>query len=386
MLPGAHRATRQKARAFYIFWRSSRDRGAVTFWSCSRPTRAEAEAAEAEDAAEIARRYALIASPRPSPGFVASLISDFKASPDWAALAPSTQAEWSRHLDRIRSVFGATSLAAIERRGSRKLIKAWHQSLSATPRTANAGLSVLVRLFNFGLDEEDLTRNPAAGIARLPEGPSRRAIVWTREEFETLLAVKPAIGQGISPEQAARPILGPARRLALELCWLTGLRREDLIRLRWDEVDLEAKTSADTGPMIRRPTLKSRGRQVARINITPEIRAVLTAMKPPEDAPVSALTVVTTEAGKPYKSPDAFSSAVRTAFDTAAITAADGRRKHLHDIRGTCATRKFAEGCTDAEAEAWFGWAPGQGADMRAIYGDPETIAQAAGRKLRRVR
>jgi integrase len=378
MLPGAHRTTRLKGGWFYIWWRSGRERGAVTFWSCRAPTQAAAEALERDDAGEIARRYSLIASPRPSPGFVASLIVDFKSSPEWAALAPRTQVEWTRHLDRIRDVFGATALATIEQRGARKLIKLWHQGMSRTPRTANAALSVLVRLFNFGVDQEDLARNPAERIARLDEGPSRTAIVWSREEFDRLLSVKPASGQGVSEAQANRPLIGPARRAALELCWLTGLRREDLIRLRWDEVDLE-------GAMIRRPTLKSRGRHVARINIGPELRELLVSMKPDDDARLKSVTVVTSELGKPYKSPDAFSSSVRTALDTADVRAADGRRKHLHDIRGTRATLKFAEGCSDADAEAWFGWAPGQGADMRAIYGDPETIAQAAGKKLRRV-
>lgn len=378
MLPGAHRATRLKAGKFHIYWRSSRERGAITFWSCSATTREEAEAIEREQAPFVAERYALLSHPRPAAGFVARLVADFKASQEWAALAPRTQVEWARHLDAIRDVFGSTSLAGIERRGSRKLIKAWHQGMAKTPRTANAALTVLVRLLNFGVDQEDLTRNPALNIARLDEGASRSAIVWTEAEFKRLLDVRHTGLSGRKGEGSGAIVLGPARRRALELCWLTGLRREDLIRLRWDQVDLEAG-------MIRRPTLKSREAYVARVPIGPELRALLESMQPDPAAAVQSLTVVTTEAGKPYASPDAFSSAVRTAFDTANIRSADGRRKHLHDMRGTRATLKFAEGCTDADMEAWFGWAPGQAGDMRKIYGDPETIAIAAGKKLRSV-
>lgn len=378
MLPGAHRLSFAKSGQWRIYWRASRQRGALTFWQCSAPTREEAEAIERAEAPEVAERYSRIAHPRPAAGYIASLIADFKASADWRALAPRTQVEWSRHLDAIRDVFGGTSLAGIERRGSRKLIKAWHEGMAKTPRTANAALSVMVRLLNFGVDQEDLTRNPALNIARLDEGASRAAVVWTPEEFQKLLDVRHTGLSGRKGEGEGGIVLGPARRRALELVWLTGLRREDLIRLRWDEVDL-------AGGMIRRPTLKSRGQHTARININPELRALLMSMKPADDARVKAVTVVTTEAGKPYASPDAFSSAIRTAFDSADIRAADGRRKHLHDMRGTRATLKFAEGATDAEMEAWFAWAPGQAGDMRKVYGDPETIAIAAGKKLRSV-
>ena len=380
MLPGAHRVALagRRGEGWYIYWYINRDRGAPCFWEVKAASRAEAEDAEQADAVEIARRYALLASPRPAPGFIASLIADFKASDEWRALAPNTQREWTRHLDRIRDVFGATSFQAIERRGSRKLIKSWHRSMSSMPRTANAALSVLVRLFNFGLDEEDLTRNPAIKIARLDEGPKRNTIVWTPQELETLLNVMPASEAGLSPEQFGRPILGPSRQNALRLAWLTGLRREDLMRLTWAEVDLP-------GAMIRRPTLKSRGERTAYINIGPDLKKLLLAMKPAEDAKVKSVTVVTSELGKPYKTPDAFSSSLRTAMATANIKAADGRLKHFHDLRGTRASLIFAGGSTDAEAETWFGWAPGQGAEMRDIYGDPETIAQAAGRKVRRV-
>jgi integrase len=377
VLPGAHRTTRAKAGAFHIYWRSSRAAGATTFWNCSAATQAEAEAIEEDSKHEIAERYGLLAHPRPASGFMARLVADFKASQEWANLAPRTQKEWKRHLDAIRDVFGTTSLAGMERRGTRKLIKEWHQTMAATPRTANAALSVLVRLLNYGVDQEDLTRNPALNISRLDEGASRSAIVWSEKEFEALLDVRHSGRTGRANQRAGELMLGPARRNALRLAWLTGLRREDLIRLRWGEVDFDAG-------MIRRPTLKSRGRQTARITFDATLRALLRDMKPAGDAEVSSLTVVTTESGKPYKTPDAFSSAVRTAFDTAAIAAPDGRRKHLHDMRGTRATIMFANGATDTEAELWFGWAPGQGADMRKIYGDPETIAVALG-KLRSV-
>ena len=114
---------------------------------------------------------------------------------------------------------------------------------------------------------------------------------------------------------------------------------------------------------------------------TAELQALL------ESFPRSAVQVVISEDGKPYKSPDSFSSSVRTAFDKADIRTEpdeanpEGRRKHLHDMRGTRASKLFADGASDAEAEVFFGWAPGAGAKMRGVYGDPEMIAQGAAKR-----
>lgn len=357
MLPGAHRVCFQRAGKWRVYWYADRSRGAPCFWSGAADTRAAAEALERAAAREIAEKYSAAAHPRPAKGFVSRLISDFRSSSEWKALAPRTQRLWSKHLDNIQDVFGSTSLAGIQRKGARRLIRDWHAAMSDTPRKANTALTVLVRLFEHGLELEDLERNPAAGMARLNEGEGRAGIVWSDEEFRALLEVV---------DDKGKAILGPARRRALELEWLTGLRREDLIRLRWDEVDLAAG-------MIRRTTLKSgRKKRVARIAITPELGALL------EQFPKLGVQVVTSEEGGVYASPDSFSSSIRTAFDTADIRAPDGRRKHLHDMRGTRASRLFASGASDAEAEVFFGWAPGAGAKMRGVYGDPETIAQGA--------
>jgi integrase len=360
MLPGAHRVAFSRAGKWRIYWYADRSRGAPCFWSGAADTRISAEALERAASREIAEKYSVAAHPRPAKGFVSRLVSDFRGSNEWKALAPRTQRLWGSHLDNIQDVFGATSLVGIQRKGTRKLIRNWHASMSETPRKANTALTVLVRLFEHGLELEDLERNPAAGMARLDEGEGRAGIVWSEDEFRALLDVR---------GDSDKPILGPARRRALELEWLTGLRREDLIRLRWDEIDTAAG-------MIRRTTLKSgKKKRIARISITPELRALL------EQFPKTGVQVVTSEEGGVYSSPDSFSSSVRTAFDTANIRAPDGRRKHLHDMRGTRASKLFATGASDAEAEVFFGWAPGAGAKMRGVYGDPETIAQGAAKR-----
>ena len=353
MLPGAHRVAFQRAGAWRIYWYTHRGRGAACIWSGSGKTREAAEALERAQTGKIAEQYGQMTGPRSAHGFVSGLITDFKASPDWSGLADSTRKQWADHLDRIRDVFGDTSLAAMQQRGSRKLIKAWHQGMSSTPRAANIALTVLVRLFEFGVDEEDMARNPALNISRLDEGPGRADIIWTDEEFARLIA-------------ECKPHMARALRLA----WLTGLRREDLVRLRWDQVDM-------AGSMIRRPTLKSRRKRTAYIEIGSELRALL------EEMPKTAVQVVTRADGGSFTSAESFSKALKRPMDRANVMDELGRRKHLHDMRGTLATRKFAdENFTDVDAENLFAWAPGSGAKMRGVYGDAESIALGRQKRL----
>lgn len=329
-LPGLHRV-RAKGRVYVYAWRG---RGAPLIG------RYESDAEMRADAAGLAERYALHARPKPQRNTVARLIVDFLESPTWAGYADSTKREWRRHLDRIGATFGDLTLDEIQRRGARALIKKWHAQQSETPRTANIALTVLTRLLAWGVDEEQLERNPAAGIARLDEGGSRAGIIWTNAELAAV------IREGNAHLERA-----------LRLIRLTGLRREDAIQLRWSQVHPELG-------LIIRPTNKSGGRHKAHIPLTPDLAALLDA------CPRTAVTVLTSAQGTPYKSGGSF----RSAFDSARRRAGLSG-KGIHDLRGTRVTEAFAQGVSDGEAERLFGWAPGQGAKMRSIYADATTLA-----------
>lgn len=349
MLPGAHRVAFQRAGSYWIYWYSERGPKRTCLWRTKAETREAAEAEERAASSEIAGRYSAAVTYRPARGFVSALILDFKASDEWREMAASTQREWTRHLAAIDDVFGQTSLVGIQQRGARKLIKKWHRGMEATPRKANYALTVLVRLFNWAIDQEDMERNPASNIARIDEGEGRAGIIWSPAELARLL-------------EECRPAMQRAVRLA----YLTGLRREDLVRLRWNEIDRAAK-------LIRRPTGKGRKhRRIARIPISAELADLLDQM------PKSATQVVTKENGTAYATPGSFSKALERPMKRAAVLGPDGELKHLHDLRGTRATLVFASGVSDAEAEQIFAWAPGSGGKMRGVYGDPETIARAA--------
>lgn len=342
MLPGAHRLVdRRTPGRITIRWYAWRGRGAPELARFEGPTEAEAVDAERAGATALAAAYSEARRPALLRGTVSALIADYKASDHWRRLRESTQTLWSPHLDNIDKVFGPTSLKGIQLRGTRRLIRDWHQGMADRPRTANIALTVLVRVFEHGVDIEDLERNPAKGLARLDEGEGRAGIVWAVDDLARVCAK--------APDHVAR---------ALKIAHLTGLRRGDLVGLTWAEVDEKAK-------MIRRRTLKSGGARTARVPITPEIAAVL------KSCPRKAVQVLTDGQGRPWQGP-AFSKAVRRAMADAKITGL-----HLHDLRGTRCSIDIAKGLTDAELEAKFGWAPGNGPEMRGVYGSPEVIALA---------
>lgn len=340
MLPGAHRLV-DKRRPGQVVIRWYAYRGGPLIARIEGATLAEAEAKERAEAGTIAADYAESRKPVVQRGTVSALIFDYRSSDHWRRLRGSTRTLWAPHLDAIDRVFGPASLRAIQQRGSRKIIRDWHAGMSDRPRTANIALTVLVRLFEHGVDIEEMERNPAKGLTRLDEGDGRAGIVWGADDLKRALAA--------SPEPVA---------LALRLAHLTGLRRGDLVALTWPEVD-------DAARMIRRPTLKSGGKRVARVPITPEIAEVLAA------CPRRAVQVLTGSGGRPWRGP-ALSLALRRAMAKAGLSGL-----HLHDMRGTRASLDIAGGLTDAELEAKFGWAPGNGAEMRGVYGSPEIVALA---------
>lgn len=348
MLPGAHRVVIRKAGRVRIYWRSGRERGAITFGTFAADTLAEAEALERAAAGDLAKRYSELVRPSTAPGFMAKLIEEYIASPDFNRLAASTKRVWRGHLDGIKDVFGQTTLDAMQREGARAAIYAWRDTMAATPRTANIRLTVLARVFSWGVDYEKLKRNPAAGIGRLDEGPGRADIIWHDDELARLVNACPA----------------PVAR-AVRLAALTGLRKADVVGLTWSEVDFARG-------VIDRATLKSGRRTRAVIPILPATRAVL------DECPRLAPQVLTNAHGRPWKDADSFDSSLRPAL------IACGVDKHFHDLRGTAATRFFAAGLSVSEVARIMGWREAEAERIAERYTDRRAVVEGIAARLQR--
>ncbi len=142
---------------------------------------------------------------------------------------PKTFSENKRYLQKvIGPMLGKKRLDAIRKSDVAKL----HNSLSATPTSANRALALLAAVYNVAIDWGYTETNPCLGIRKFKENrrerflaPNELALLAQKiEEAETELL--------ISPEAAA----------AIRLLMLTGCRKGEILSLRWEFVDIEGRT------------------------------------------------------------------------------------------------------------------------------------------------
>jgi integrase len=360
-LPGTHRVPKKRPGKVIIYWRLDRQKGAPILGRFEGATLEEAEKAEKAGEAALAKAYGeYLSAPKLNPAFMRSLIRDFERI-EMPRLAASTQKVWRGHIREIEAFFGNTSLRALQAQpdehgrgeSARALIKAWHlkqskpdaKGVPTQARTANIRLGVLVRLLNWGVDQERLQRNAAAKIERLGEGPGRASIVWKAEELTAFLKhCTPEVARGV--------------RLAA----LTGLRMADVVGLSWAEID---------GDVIRRPTSKSRRKQRAAIPLYPALRELLAECNP-DNRQLGPVLLSTR--GKGWRSADSFDSSLRPAID--AYRLAGGADKHFHDLRGNAATAMYQGGLPLRLIAGAFGWSEGEAENRINDYVDLSEAAR----------
>jgi len=166
-------------------------------------------------------------------------------------------AEWLEHGERRRGLkystlkdyrylinthllpaFGELEVRAI----TRQHIERWHSDYERT-RTAGEVLMVLGAILRYAQRRELITTNPIDGVERHPVRYSGDYDIYSREEID-------AIVRHAADSQDAAIILTAA---------LTGLRRGELLALRWRDIDLRAgpSASAPTSPTARSSPPKS---------------------------------------------------------------------------------------------------------------------------------
>jgi len=200
-----------------------------------------------------------------------------------------------------------------------------------------------------------VTTNIATGIPRLYRPGTRAEIIWHREEVVRFCSAAP---QHI--------------RDGMRLAAATGLRRADLVALTWSEIERFS---------IKRVTLKSgRRRKRAIIPVTPQLNSLLEELKQRARLP-NVETVLVNSRGQSW-SEDGFSHRFNVIRDALDIRHTDGRKKHLHDVRGTYATQLVKLGLSDQEVGDIMGWSAQQVGDIRKIYVDDETAIQSIIRRM----
>ena len=112
--------------------------------------------------AEFLHSYAAAhqARKRPSQGTLFSLISEFKASAEFAGKSTSTQRNYQRYLRLIEEEFGDLPLRALLDPEVRGELKCWRDKLAHKPRTADYAWATLARVLSFAKDRGRITVNP----------------------------------------------------------------------------------------------------------------------------------------------------------------------------------------------------------------------------------
>jgi integrase len=250
-----------------------------------------------------------------------SLVTAYKASPDYKRLELSTKRNWAPWFDRISDYFGDLSIAQFDRPEKiRPRIRQWRNQWADKPRTADYGMQVLSRVLSFAVDPLGrLAGNPCEGIKRLYNA-DRSELIWTDSDVAEFKLV-------CSLELAH----------AIDLAAYTGLRLSDLIRLGWSHI-------GDDAIVLR--TGKSKHRKEAIIPLYDDLRALLARI------PKRATTVLTSARHCPWTA-----SGLSTAVQRAKAAAKwEDRDLHFHDLRGTAATKFYVAGLRVRVIAEIMGW------------------------------
>lgn len=244
-----------------IYWRHSfRNRmttAAAQFYQHVLPNGWRARSAIQNPASPLLGGDAAALSKRPhNVETVAELVHLYVSSGAYLGLKESSKSSYNLYLETILKKFGASPLCAFDERGARTAIRQWRDSeLAEQPRTADATIAILRLVLNFGVDEEYLYRNPAAGLGRI-HTKTRRDIIWSDAQISTFL------------DKAPRHL---ARALLLAI-W-TGQRQADLLTLKWEAYDGRY--------IMLQPKKSYRGTAARRVKVlvSNELRQVLVEIK-----------------------------------------------------------------------------------------------------------
>jgi integrase len=252
---------------------------------------------------------------RPAPltfgEYAETWLEEAKRRRDWR---PRTVTVNEGALARVRPFFAHYKLAAIRPRHVAEFIRS--ALAEYAPATVNLDVNVLVDIFNSAVREEVVETNPAQHVER-PRIPRRRWRILQPAEVAR-------ISKAFSEEQD--------RAVFLTLV-LTGIRRSELLALRWRDVDLlegvlrVADSKTEDG--IRSIALPS--------TLTTELHEQYkrTPYRGGDEYVFADL-----ERGTPF-SPDRFRWALKAAQDRAGV---EGRIRAFHDLRHTAITNDAAAG------------------------------------------
>lgn len=268
---------------------------------------------------------------------LSAVVAAYRASPQYREKAPKTQADYRQRLDQIEARFGRVPIRLIPKlRG--EVIK-WRDEMADTPRAADRCVGMLATVLAWAEDREMIERNPLTKIGKLHR-VNRSDLIWEPHHWEAVNAL----------DSKGNPMVPGYVRRVLVLGSLTGLRIGDLLRLAWEDLQ---------PGYIALKTRKTGGEAI--IPMHPELARFLTG--PGRGA------ILRDTRGKPWTL-EGWKSAWGRAQP-------EGFDRHVHDLRGTFATRLMAVGFSDTEIALVMGWRAERIAAIRMRYVDRGRVARA---------
>jgi integrase len=235
---------------------------------------------------------------QPRAGTLMTIIAEYKASPDFTRLAPTSRRGYLIYVKLIENEFGDLPLAALADRRVRGEFKKARDSFAATPRKADYFWTILARIMSFAKDRGLITTNPCEKGGRLYVA-DRKDKLWGEAEIAALLSEA-----------------SPEIKLALVLALWTGQRQGDLLRLPWSSYD---------GCHVRFRQSKTGRRVTMPAGLPLKVLLDGTERRSP--------LILTNSYGRPWTS-DGF----RTSWSKACARA-DVRGLTFHDLRGSAVVR-----------------------------------------------
>ncbi|WP_368187156.1 tyrosine-type recombinase/integrase [Aestuariibius sp. HNIBRBA575] len=254
---------------------------------------------------------------KPTVFLVRDLIARYYDSPKFKNLADRSRKDYIKYLDVFGKNAGAVGVSSIKR----KNIIAWRDQLAVkhTPHFANYWLRVVRPLFEFAIDLDALSSNPAKGIPSL-KYQKREAKPWPLELIQKAREARPS---------------GDRTRLLFELLYCTGQRIGDVLDAEWTDIQgsrISVRQNKTGTPLV--------------LPITEELAKCLREAKRYNEVP----TILANYQGKGKWS-------YRGAHDAVMKLRKEiGAQDHaIHDIRHTVASEIVAAGGGDEEGMAITG-------------------------------